>query len=141
MLEIRYNGSHTIHQWLSVNTNEVNVFENGFLNSVQGGAAKPENKRATQHQFLRRQRVCRPDADTHIQCRVCRRGFRGCRRAAGRYGSTSFINDLNTGQVGAMANIMAGANYNPRTSATWWAPVYAVRHQRRVYRRGSRLSY
>ena len=30
------------------------------------------------------------------------------------HGNTSFINYLNTGQVGAMANIMAGANYNPQ---------------------------
>jgi hypothetical protein len=30
-LEVRYNGNRTIHQWISINPNEVNVFENGFL--------------------------------------------------------------------------------------------------------------
>jgi hypothetical protein len=34
-LEIRYNGNHTIHQWISENINEVNVFENGFLKEFQ----------------------------------------------------------------------------------------------------------
>lgn len=31
VLEVRYNGNRTIHQWISENLNEVNVFENGFL--------------------------------------------------------------------------------------------------------------
>ena len=30
-LEIRYNGNRSVHQWLSKNINEVNIFENGFL--------------------------------------------------------------------------------------------------------------
>jgi hypothetical protein len=30
-LEVRYNGNRTIHQWINENLNEVNVFENGFL--------------------------------------------------------------------------------------------------------------
>jgi hypothetical protein len=47
VLEIRYNGSHTIHQWLSVNTNEVNVFENGFL--TQFKAAQQNLKINEQH--------------------------------------------------------------------------------------------
>ena len=47
MLEVRYNGSHTIHQWLSVNTNEVNVFENGFL--TQFKAAQQNLKINEQH--------------------------------------------------------------------------------------------
>ncbi|MGA2193573.1 MAG: hypothetical protein ABSG42_09400, partial [Nitrospirota bacterium] len=31
VLEIRYNGNRTIHQWVNNDTNEVNIFENGFL--------------------------------------------------------------------------------------------------------------
>src|SRR5205085_10039870 len=30
-IEIRYVGNRTLHQWNTVNTNEVNIFENGFL--------------------------------------------------------------------------------------------------------------
>jgi len=30
-IEIRYDGNRTLHQWIPINTNEVNVFENGFL--------------------------------------------------------------------------------------------------------------
>jgi hypothetical protein len=35
VLEVRYNGNRTIHQWISENLNEVNVFENGFLNEFK----------------------------------------------------------------------------------------------------------
>lgn len=31
VLEVRYNGNRTIHNWTSLNYNEVNIFENGFL--------------------------------------------------------------------------------------------------------------
>ncbi|HEV3480687.1 MAG TPA: TonB-dependent receptor [Candidatus Acidoferrales bacterium] len=31
VLEVRYMGHRSVHQWIPVNTNEVNIFENGFL--------------------------------------------------------------------------------------------------------------
>ncbi|HET8638460.1 MAG TPA: carboxypeptidase regulatory-like domain-containing protein, partial [Acidobacteriaceae bacterium] len=38
-LEVRYNGNRTIHQWIGINPNEVNVFENGFLKDFQNAQA------------------------------------------------------------------------------------------------------
>ncbi len=35
VLEVRYIGSRSVHQWVSLNTNEVNIFENGFLKQFQ----------------------------------------------------------------------------------------------------------
>ncbi len=35
VIEVRYVANHTIHQWVSLNPNEVNVFENGFLNEFK----------------------------------------------------------------------------------------------------------
>ncbi|HKD91970.1 MAG TPA: carboxypeptidase regulatory-like domain-containing protein [Terriglobales bacterium] len=35
VLEIRYNGNRTLKQWIALNTNEVNVFENGFLKEFE----------------------------------------------------------------------------------------------------------
>ena len=35
VLEIRYLGSHSLHEWLNQDPNEVNIFENGFLNEFQ----------------------------------------------------------------------------------------------------------
>ncbi|HWR36807.1 MAG TPA: TonB-dependent receptor [Clostridia bacterium] len=38
-IEVRYNGSHTIHQWIAQNINEVNIFENGFLDEFKHAQA------------------------------------------------------------------------------------------------------
>ncbi|MGH9543117.1 MAG: carboxypeptidase-like regulatory domain-containing protein [Terriglobales bacterium] len=35
VLEVRYVANHTVHQWVQLDPNEVNVFENGFLNEFK----------------------------------------------------------------------------------------------------------
>lgn len=35
VLEVRYMGHRSVHQWINVNTNEVNIFENGFLSEFK----------------------------------------------------------------------------------------------------------
>ncbi|MFI5073022.1 MAG: carboxypeptidase regulatory-like domain-containing protein, partial [Terriglobales bacterium] len=35
VLEVRYMGHRSVHQWINVDTNEVNIFENGFLNEFK----------------------------------------------------------------------------------------------------------
>jgi hypothetical protein len=35
VIEVRYTGNHGVHEWRQVDLNEVNVFENGFLNETQ----------------------------------------------------------------------------------------------------------
>lgn len=39
VLEVRYMGHRSVHQWIPVDTNEVNIFENGFLNEFQNAQA------------------------------------------------------------------------------------------------------
>jgi len=114
VLEIRYNGSHTIHQWLSVNTNEVNVFENGFL--TQFKAAQQNLKINQQHNVSSfADNGYTGQTQTPVfDAAFAGEGSGGAGVPLADYGNTSFINYLNTGQVGAMANIMAGANYNPQ---------------------------
>lgn len=36
VLEVRYVGSRSVHQWIAQDPNEVNIFENGFLNQFKG---------------------------------------------------------------------------------------------------------
>ncbi len=38
-IEVRYNGNHSVHQWVSENPNEVNIFENGFLTEFKNAQA------------------------------------------------------------------------------------------------------
>ncbi|HEV2616538.1 MAG TPA: TonB-dependent receptor [Candidatus Acidoferrales bacterium] len=35
VLEVRYMGHRSVHQWINVDTNEVNIFENGFVKEFQ----------------------------------------------------------------------------------------------------------
>jgi hypothetical protein len=114
VFEVRYNGSHTIHQWLSENTNEVNVFENGFLTQFQ--AAQQNLKINQQHNINSfADNGYSGQTQTPIfNAAFAGEGSGGAGVPLADYGNTSFINDLNTGQVGALANILAGANYNPQ---------------------------
>ncbi len=107
-IEIRYNGNRTIHQWISLNTNEVNIFENGFLNQF---------KSAQQNLKVNQQHGINSFADNGLpgqqQTPVFNAAFAG--ESSGGpgvpladYGNTSFINQLNTGQAGAMASALTG---------------------------------
>jgi len=39
VLEVRYVGSRSVHQWIQLNPNEVNIYENGFLNEFKNAQA------------------------------------------------------------------------------------------------------
>ena len=39
VLEVRYNGNRSVHDWTALNYNEVNIFENGFLQDFQRAQA------------------------------------------------------------------------------------------------------
>jgi hypothetical protein len=95
VIEVRYNGNHSIHQWVTINPNEINVFENGFL---------AEFKRAQQNlaagggnNFSSSNGQPTPILDA---------AFGG--PSAADYTNAQYINYLNTGQVGALANKLAG---------------------------------
>jgi hypothetical protein len=47
VLEVRYLGHRTVHQWIQVDTNEVNIFENGFLKQFQAAQANLKTCMAT----------------------------------------------------------------------------------------------
>ena len=106
-IEIRYNGNHTVHQWLAVNPNEVNIFENGFLNefkdaqtnlALNGGTSFAYNGMVGQKKL--------PIFDA---------AFAG-ESAGGTgvpledYANSQFITYLQTGQAGAMASVLSGIN-------------------------------
>ncbi len=58
-LEVRYNGNRTIHQWINVDPNEVNIFENGFLAEFKN--AQANLAAGGGDNLLQQQRI--PDAD------------------------------------------------------------------------------
>jgi hypothetical protein len=104
-LEIRYNGSRTIHQWISLNTNEVNIFENGFLK---------EFKAAQKNLAINTANNVTGFADNNypgqVPLPIISAAFNG---APGEYTDTMFLTDLTTGQAGAFAQQLTGLGAAP----------------------------
>ncbi|HEX4007803.1 MAG TPA: TonB-dependent receptor [Acidobacteriaceae bacterium] len=96
-LEIRYNGNRTIHNWIGVDPDEVNVFENGFLKDFKNAQANLAASGG--NSFSSSYGNPTPILDA---------AFGGANAAD--YTNTQFINYLNTGSVGSMASVLAGIN-------------------------------
>ncbi len=110
-LEIRYVGSLTPRQWIAVDPNEVNVFENGFL--AQFKAA--QNNLAINNANGFSGSFANNGLPGQVALPIFDAAFAG--EPSGGSGApfldyinTSFVNDLNTGQVGAMAGVLANIN-------------------------------
>jgi hypothetical protein len=93
-LEIRYNGNRTIHQWIAIDPNEVNIFENGFLTQFKNAQANLAASGGKS--FSSKYGNATPIFDA---------AFGGVN--ASDYTNAQFINYLNTGQAGAMASVLA----------------------------------
>jgi len=106
VLEVRYLGNRSVHQWIVENPNEVNIFENGFL---------AEFKQAQQNLAI--------NAANGITGSFANSGFTGqgplpiMTAAAGAdvngfMTNGGFVTDLNNGAAGAFASTLAGdSNY------------------------------
>ena len=94
VLEVRYVGNVSKDQWLGVNYNEVNIFENGFLKDFQAAQANLAASGGTTFQGSNPT----PIFDEAF----------AATGAAGNYTNGQFITYLNQGQAGAFANALAG---------------------------------
>ncbi len=103
VLEVRYNGNRTVHQWLQINPNETNIFENGFLAEFQ--RAQANLKTGGGKTFS--------DVGTGNSTPIIDAAFGGAGTA--NFSATQFINYLVNGQVGTFANQLAGNNNSTPT--------------------------
>jgi hypothetical protein len=94
-LEVRYNGNRTIHQWVTIDPNEVNIFENGFINEFKNAQANLAASNGTS--FSSSYGHPTPTLDA---------AFGGAN--ASDYTNSQYINYLNTGQAGRLASTLAG---------------------------------
>lgn len=103
VLEIRYNGNRTIHQWIDIDPNEVNIFENGFLaefknaqaNLAAAVAANPSNPNPSFE-------------GVSGSLPIMNAAFGG--PGASDFTNSQFVRDLQTGQAGALASVLSGIN-------------------------------
>ena len=109
VVEANYVGNHVIHMWQNYNINEVNIYENGFLNEFK--AAQADYAASGGKSFT-------DPTNTPILNQAFTLSGSGGRT------SQTFLNYVKTGQVGALANAIAtnsqylcplvgGANFAP----------------------------
>ena len=64
-LEVRYNGNRTRNQWLAHNINEVNIFENGFLDEFKNAQRNLSHQPGGRRDVLRQPRPAGADGPPH----------------------------------------------------------------------------
>lgn len=94
-IEVRYNGNVTRNQWLAHNINEVNIFENGFLN---------EFKNAQRNLSINQAAGVTSFANRGLPGQVNLPIFTATGIA---FNNTNAINQLLNGQAGSLANTLA----------------------------------
>jgi hypothetical protein len=111
-LEIRYQGNRSLRQWIVINPDEVNIFENGFLTQFK-----------TAQQNLAAYQSAHPNCSANSNCSfagsnpaqqlpIFQAAFAG--ESAGADGNfadfsnSSFITDVATGLAGGLASVLAG---------------------------------
>jgi hypothetical protein len=99
VLEVAYVGNHVVHSWLQYDLNELNIFENGFLNQFKAAQANLAANAGTT--FADNTGVSgltpTPIFDT---------AFTG---QASAFTNSTFIYDLQSGQAGALASALASS--------------------------------
>jgi hypothetical protein len=103
VLELRYIGSHSVHQWLNVFTNEVNIFENGFLPQFQQAQKNLAINSANGNPNSFANNGLPGQAATPIFDEA----FVGV-PAGQAYGNSTFISMLQAGTAGGLATALAG---------------------------------
>jgi hypothetical protein len=107
VLEIRYMGHRTLHQWVSIDPNEVNIFENGFLKEFQAAQSNLKICMSTP--------ACSANPNFgnsglpgQVNLPVMSTAFGGS--ASTDFSNPGFITDLNQGAAGAFASSLAYPN-------------------------------
>lgn len=126
-VEVRYVGNQSRLAWRTSNLNEVNIFENGFLNEFKNAQRNLQINQAAGVQSFqnlgRTGQVATPIFDAAFGAR----GGLAAIAAASGYTSTAFITNLQNGEAGALANSLAtNQNYVCRMFGSSFSPCARV---------------
>jgi len=98
VVEVRYNGNHTIHNWTTYNYNEVNIFENGFVTEFKNAQANYIANGKTS--FSDKNGIHTPILDAAFA------------NTPSAFTNATFLGYLQNGQAGSFARQLAGNNQN-----------------------------
>jgi hypothetical protein len=127
VLEVRYVGNQSKLAWRTSNLNEVNIFENGFLNEFKNArqnlAINQAAGVASFQNLGRAGQVATPIFDAAFGPR----GAVAAIAAGSGYGNSAFITNLQNGEAGALANTLAiNQNYACRMFGNSFSPCTRV---------------
>ena len=107
-VEARYVGNHAIKVWRANNFNEVNIFENGFLQEFLNAQRNLAARGGTS--FAPNGTAGLPACPTCVPLPILERLFFGLAGTSGSgYGSSTFISNLNNNNVGTMASTLSNS--------------------------------
>ena len=112
--ELRYVGSRTERQWLNINPNEINIFgttsqfPNSFLTQFKNAQTNLAINQANGITSFANNGFAGQQATPIFDAAFAGEGSGGAGIPLADYGAGNFITQLQTGQAGAMANILAG---------------------------------
>ncbi len=107
VLEVRYMGHRAVHQWISVDTNEVNIFENGFLKEFQAAQSNLKIYEAANPACLSAGTCNFGNSGLagQVSLPIMSTAFGGA--ASTDFTNTAFVTDLLRGAAGALASNLA----------------------------------
>ncbi len=109
VLEVRYLGHRTLHQWISTNTNEVNIFENGFLKEFQSAQSNLKICMANSS-CAANPSFGNSGLAGQVALPILSTAFGGA--SASDFSNSGFITDLDQGAAGALAGALVFPNGN-----------------------------
>ncbi|NOT59147.1 MAG: hypothetical protein HOP19_02860, partial [Acidobacteria bacterium] len=126
-VEVRYVGNQSRLAWRTSNLNEVNIFENGFLNEFKNAQRNLQINQAANVQSFQNLNRTGQVATPIFDAAFGARGGLAAIAAAQGYTSTAFITNLQNGEAGALANTLAtNQNYVCRMFGSSFSPCARV---------------
>ena len=107
VLEVRYLGHHSIHQWIQVDPNEVNIFENGFLTQFKQAQTNLAINQANGITSFANNGYAGQGALPIFDTAFMGESSGGAGVPLADYANASFINNLNQGAAGQLATQLA----------------------------------
>lgn len=126
-LEVRYVGNQSHLAWRTSNLNEVNIFENGFLQEFKNAQRNLALNLAAGVNSFQNRGLAGQVATPIFDAAFGPRGGVGAIAAGSGYASTGFITNLQNGEAGALANTLAtNQNYACRMFGNTFGPCTRI---------------
>jgi len=107
-IEFRYVGNRSLRQWIVINQNEVNIFENGFLSQFKAAQQNMAINQANGVTSFANNGYSGQQPLPVFDAAFAGESAGGAGVPLADYANSNFLNDLTTGQAGSLASALAG---------------------------------